>query len=139
MAFAQDIVVSFTGVNANGGYQRLDSVAIHNYSQSWDRTAIYPDTVMIASVTGIENHSIDNYMLSPNVPNPFDGHTEFELSVYEAGNVSVSVCDLAGRTRTFADTDSNTVRMDLSELAAGIYFVRVQTEAGTVTKRVVKR
>ena len=27
MAFAQDIVVSFTGVNANGGYQRLDSVA----------------------------------------------------------------------------------------------------------------
>lgn len=97
MAFAQDIVVSFTGVNANGGYQRLDSVAIHNYSQGWDRTAIYPDTVMIASVTGIENHSIDNYMLSPNVPNPFDGHTEFELSVYEAGNVSVSVCDLAGR------------------------------------------
>jgi len=97
MAFAQDIVVSFTGVNANGGYQRLDSVAIHNYSQGWDRTAIYPDTVMIARITGLENHSIDNYMLSPNVPNPFDGHTEFELSVYEAGNVSVSVCDLAGR------------------------------------------
>lgn len=97
MAFAQDIVVSFTGVNANGGYHRLDSVAIHNYSQSWDRTAIYPDTVMIARITGLENHSIDNYMLSPNVPNPFDGHTEFELSVYEAGNVSVSVCDLAGR------------------------------------------
>lgn len=97
MAFAQDIVVSFTGVNANGGYHRLDSVAIHNYSQSWDRTAIYPDTVMIARITGLENHSIDNYMLSSNVPNPFDGHTEFELSVYEAGNVSVSVCDLAGR------------------------------------------
>ena len=97
MAFAQDIVVSFTGVNANGGYHRLDSVAIHNYSQGWDRTAIYPDTVMIARITGLENHSIDNYMLSPNVPNPFDGHTEFELSVYEAGNVSVSVCDLAGR------------------------------------------
>lgn len=97
MAFAQDIVVSFTGVNANGGYQRLDSVAIHNYSQSWDRTSIYPDTVMIARITGLENHSLDNYMLSPNVPNPFDGHTEFELSVYEAGNVSVSVCDLAGR------------------------------------------
>ena len=60
MAFAQDIVVSFTGVNANGGYHRLDSVAIHNYSQSWDRTAIYPDTVMIARITGLENHSIDN-------------------------------------------------------------------------------
>ena len=97
IAFAQDVVVSFTGVNANGVYQRLDSVAIHNYSQGWDRTAIYPDTVMIARITGHENHSIDNYMLSPNVPNPFDGHTEFELSVYEAGNVSVSVCDLAGR------------------------------------------
>ncbi|MBQ3833035.1 MAG: hypothetical protein II815_07655, partial [Bacteroidales bacterium] len=97
VVYAQNINVSFTGITQNGEYQRLDSVAIHNYSQSWDRTAIYPDTVMIARITGLENHSIDNYMLSPNVPNPFDGHTEFELSVYEAGNVSVSVCDLAGR------------------------------------------
>ena len=105
VSFAQDIVISFTGVNANGGYQRLDSVAIHNYSQSWDRTAIYPDTTMIARITDIENHSIDNYMLSSNVPNPFDGKTEFELSVHEVGNVFVSVCDMAGRN--YASFDGN--------------------------------
>ena len=34
VAFSQDVVVSFVGVNANGGYQRLDSVVIHNYSFS---------------------------------------------------------------------------------------------------------
>lgn len=105
MAFAQDIVVSFTGVNANGGYQRLDSVVIHNYSQGWERTAVYPDTMMIARITDIENHSIDNYMLSSNVPNPFDGKTEFELSVHEVGNVLVSVCDMAGRN--YASFDGN--------------------------------
>ena len=103
--FAQDIVVSFTGVNANGGYQRLDSVVIHNYSQGWDRTAVYPDTMMIAQVYGIENHIADNNMLSSNVPNPFDGETEFDLTVYEAGNVFVSVCDLAGRN--YASYDGN--------------------------------
>lgn len=105
MAFAQDVVVSFTGVNANGGYQRLDSVAIHNYSQGWDRTAIYPDTIMVARITDIDNHSIDNYILSSNVPNPFDGKTEFELSVHEVGNVLVSVCDMAGRN--YASFDGN--------------------------------
>lgn len=105
MAFAQDIVVSFAGVNANGGYQRLDSVVIHNYSQGWERTAVYPDTMMIARITDIENHSIDNYMLSSNVPNPFDGKTEFELSVHEVGNVLVSVCDMAGRN--YASFDGN--------------------------------
>ena len=63
VSFAQDIVISFTGVNANGGYQRLDSVVIHNYSQGWERTAVYPDTTMIARITDIENHSIDNYYL----------------------------------------------------------------------------
>ena len=105
MAFAQDVVVSFAGVNANGGYQRLDSVVIHNYSQGWERTAVYPDTMMIARITDIENHSIDNYMLSSNVPNPFDGKTEFELSVHEVGNVLVSVCDMAGRN--YASFDGN--------------------------------
>ena len=105
VSFAQDIVISFTGVNANGGYQRLDSVVIHNYSQGWERTAVYPDTMMIARITDIENHSIDNYMLSSNVPNPFDGKTEFELSVHEVGNVLVSVCDMAGRN--YASFDGN--------------------------------
>ncbi|MBR4583788.1 MAG: fibrobacter succinogenes major paralogous domain-containing protein [Bacteroidales bacterium] len=105
VSFAQDIVISFTGVNANGGYQRLDSVVIHNYSQGWERTAVYPDTTMIARITDIENHSIDNYMLSSNVPNPFDGKTEFELSVHEVGNVLVSVCDMAGRN--YASFDGN--------------------------------
>ncbi len=105
VSFAQDIVISFTGVNANGGYQRLDSVVIHNYSQGWERTAVYPDTTMIARITDIENHSIDNYMLSSNVPNPFDGKTEFELSVHEVGNVFVSVCDMAGRN--YASFDGN--------------------------------
>lgn len=105
VVIAQDIVVSFIGVNANGGYQRLDSVVIHNYSQGWERTAVYPDTVMIARTTDIENSSISSNMLSSNVPNPFDGHTEFELSVYEAGNVSVSVCDMAGRI--YASYDGN--------------------------------
>ena len=105
VAFSQDVVVSFAGVNANGGYQRLDSVVIHNYSQGWERTAVYPDTMMIARITDIENHSIDNYMLSSNVPNPFDGKTEFELSVHEVGNVLVSVCDMAGRN--YASFDGN--------------------------------
>ena len=105
VVFAQDVVVSFTGVNANGGYQRLDSVVIHNYSQRWERTAVYPDTIMVARITDIENHSIDNYILSSNVPNPFDGKTEFELSVHEAGNVFVSVCDMAGRN--YASFDGN--------------------------------
>ncbi|MBO7651344.1 MAG: fibrobacter succinogenes major paralogous domain-containing protein, partial [Bacteroidales bacterium] len=84
---------------------RLDSVTIHNYSQGWDRTAVYPDTVMVARITGIENHSIGNNLLSSNVPNPFDGKTEFELSVHEVGNVLVSVCDMAGRN--YASFDGN--------------------------------
>ena len=70
-------------------------------------------------------------------PNPTSG--TLTVTSLQSPIIRIEVCDLAGRTMTFTDTDSHTVRMDLSELAAGIYFVRVQTEAGTVTKRVVKR
>ena len=139
VVYAQNINVSFTGITQNGEYQRLDSVAIHNYSQSWDRTAIYPDTVMIARITGLENHSIDNYMLSPNVPNPFDGHTEFELSVYEAGNVSVSVCDLAGRIYASYDGnfDSGVHRFDVVLSEPKVYVLSAVANGRTSSIKMV--
>ncbi len=134
IAFAQDVVVSFTGVNANGGYQRLDSVAIHNYSQGWDRTAIYPDTVMVAILNGISGSVADAEMLSC-APNPFNGETDFVVNFPQAGAVSIKVFDVSGRM--FAECNGNAMEganmFGVSLLQPDVYFLSVTANGTTST------
>ncbi|MBO7134399.1 MAG: T9SS type A sorting domain-containing protein [Bacteroidales bacterium] len=134
MVFAQDIVVSFIGVNANGGYQRLDSVAIHNYSQGWDRTAVYPDTVMVAILNGIGNVAGDAEMLSC-APNPFDGETDFVVNLPQDGAVSIRVFDVSGRMfaeyNGIAMTGANVFGVSL--LQPDVYFLSVTSNCITST------
>ncbi|MBO4874975.1 MAG: T9SS type A sorting domain-containing protein [Bacteroidales bacterium] len=134
IVFAQDVVVSFTGVNANGGYQRLDSVAIHNYSQGWDRTAIYPDTIMVAILNGISGPVADAEMHSC-APNPFDGETDFVVNLPKAGAVSIKVFDVSGRM--FAEYNGNAMEganmFGVSLLQPDVYFLSVTANGTTST------
>ena len=68
---AQNTMVRFIGQSQNGVYMRLDSVAIRDYSQQWEQTIFYPDTVMIAILNSIENEEYANFSVSQNSPNPF--------------------------------------------------------------------
>ncbi|MBO7481250.1 MAG: T9SS type A sorting domain-containing protein, partial [Bacteroidales bacterium] len=138
IVFAQDIVISFTGVNANGGYQRLDSVAIHNYSQGWDKTAIYPDTVMVAILNGIGNVVGDAEMLSC-APNPFDDETDFVVNLHKAGAVSIKVFDVSGRM--FAEYNGNAMAganmFGISLLQPNVYFLSVVANGTTSTIKLI--
>jgi len=82
--------------------------------------------------------------LRPNYPNPFASATTFEYAIAEAGHVSLTVYDLMGRrVATLVDgtqaADTYRVSFDASELASGVYVVRlmvgdtVQSRKLTVT------
>lgn len=86
------IRTEFTGRGINtyyGGdqrYQRLDSIWVVNNSKNWERTIVYPDSVLIAIYHDIDNLNVNPIVadaISQNVPNPFDGETEVELYVAE--------------------------------------------------------
>ena len=130
---AQNLTVSFTGITQNGEYQRLDSVAIHNYSQGWDRTAMYPDTVMVAILNGISGSVVDADMLTC-APNPFDGETDFMVNLPQDGAVSIKVFDISGRL--FAEYHANAVAganmFGISLLHPNVYFLSV-TANGTAS------
>ena len=53
----------------------------------------------------------------------------------------IQVCDVYGKTvvETFHETSLPETRIDISGLSAGMYFVRVTTEEGVITKAFVKR
>lgn len=81
--FAQSIVVSFTGKNINNNYVQIDSVVVIDLTNSWSVKLTYPDTTLDLSTVGINNYENqqNEFALSQNIPNPFNGVTDFSLSI----------------------------------------------------------
>ena len=84
------------------------------------------------SPSSIKNSLLDRITL---YPNPTTG--ELTITNYELEINSVEVFDVYGRKLKAESRRQNVV--DISDLAAGIYFVKISTEAGDVVKKVVKQ
>ncbi len=79
-------------------------------------------------------------------PNPFRGETTFRYALAKTQEVRLTVTDMNGRAvahvQTLAQEGMNTMvwkgQSDSgASLPAGVYFVRLQTEAGSVVRKVV--
>lgn len=75
-------------------------------------------------------------------PNPFTSRTTLSITSNRAEQASVEVVDVHGRTveRTQQQlrAGSNDLWLDGSDWAPGVYWVRVQTQTGTLTRSVVR-
>jgi hypothetical protein len=74
------------------------------------------------------------------MPNPTDGHVRVLLTNAGEYPASVSVENILGnKVYEIASPNSYEIDFNLSELAKGVYIVRVDSKAGgTVTKRIIK-
>ena len=70
-------------------------------------------------------------------PNPTSGKLRIENAKLRIENVEVY--DVYGKLITTIKVDGNMAELDLSDNAPGIYFTRIMTEKGMVTKCIVKQ
>ena len=92
-------------------------------------------TAINATTTvGIENHLLNSISL---YPNPANDVVNVQCTMYNVQ--SVEVIDVYGKVINTLTVTDNPTQINVSNLAAGMYFVRVTTEEGTVTKSFVKR
>ncbi len=74
-------------------------------------------------------------------PNPLaGGQAVVRYSLPRPGTVSLSVCDIAGRVvlvRTLAASRTGNCRLDLRELRAGTYIVRLSSDGQRMTHKIV--
>ena len=85
--------------------------------------------------------------LSQNYPNPFNPSTTIEFSVAVPGHVSLMVYDITGRVvanlvdgeveRGYHSILWNGLDQTESQVSAGIYIYALQTETGSITKKMV--
>ena len=90
------------------------------------------DTITITTV-GIEDYELNNVVV---YPNPTNGKVQVQCTDNIEG---VEVYDAYGKMLHTAIVNSNVADLDMSGYAAGTYFVRVMTDRGVVTKRVMKQ
>ena len=92
-------------------------------------------TAQTTGCDGIENYLINRIALYPNPAKEY-----VDIRVDENINVtSMEVYDVYGKLINTVNVVENPTRINVSALANGMYFVRVTTEEGTVTKSFVKK
>lgn len=134
--WAQTITLTFMGIDADSNRVQLDSVAVIDVSRGLSEILRGPDSVLTMQIsTGIADQSKENvFFLMQNNPNPFNGTTDVNLAVADAGVVTLEITDVNGRiveTQNFASlqTGNNQFRITLS--AAGAFVLTARQSGKT--------
>ena len=83
---------------------------------------------------GIDDHLMNSISL---YPNPANEVINVQCTMYNVQ--SIEVIDVYGKVINTLTVTDNPTQINVANLAAGMYFVRVTTEEGVVTKSFVKR
>ena len=107
---------------------------------------------IIGENTNVESINLTELNTIEIYPNPTTGELrirqqrsalanyETTFSVSQLGIEEVEIYDIMGKKHPTVNYQLSTVNsIDISQLPAGIYFVRITTEKGVVTKKVVKK
>lgn len=124
-----EVWLNFTALE---GKNLFYGARLHNY-------ASVTGTIEVVT-TGIEGDEFFAAGLYPITPNPVSGAAGITFSIPESGHVNVSILDIAGRViSTVQDgqlsAGAGVLSYDTAELTPGVYFVVMQTENVTFTRR----
>ncbi|MCF6213610.1 MAG: T9SS type A sorting domain-containing protein [Flavobacteriaceae bacterium] len=126
-AFDVGVVTFYAAVVAGndppgGGTTTVDTqVAFTNY--------------VVGGVLAVNNNQLLNFSM---YPNPSDGQVTLQLPS-DANKAQVSVFDYLGKSLIQKQISTSNNTIDVSNLSAGIYFVRIQTGSKVGTKKLVVR
>ena len=100
------------------------------------------DLVVANSVDQIEVLSPESFTLGEAFPNPFNPSTSFNLSVPEAGNVSVLVYNVMGQVVAiladgYFDANNYSFTWDASSVPSGVYLVTASSVNNISTQKVM--
>lgn len=87
---------------------------------------------------GINDSTIDEFTL---YPNPTNGVFSLEVSsdlFLSTGQCNLKITDLTGKTIINYQLSNNHSEIDISNQPAGIYFMIIQTDKGSIVKKIIK-
>ncbi|MCL2131889.1 MAG: Ig-like domain-containing protein, partial [Lentimicrobiaceae bacterium] len=154
------LYVNFVPTNASDrsvSWQSLDNaVAAVNNNGTVTAAAVGTTSVVVTTADGnfsdtcqviVQGVGISNYGLGIMnylvYPNPTTGKFSVLSSQLSEMSSEIEVFDVVGRKllshTPLTSHSSPLIEIDISHLANGLYFLKIQTDSGTVTKKVVKQ
>ncbi len=127
-----DVVVYLLDRHENLKYNLTDSDYIFKSEQGAYNNRfvlLFKSTVLGNTETELQNISL--------VPNPTTGIVSIISPKININ--SVEVYDIRGRKLMLQDYKKDQYQLDISALQAAIYFVKINTQQGTLTKRIIKQ
>jgi uncharacterized protein (TIGR02145 family) len=124
---AQHYYITFTG---SGAASTVDSVKVENLSQCTGVSLSGSDTLLLFWEVGIDEHPYAGNDPIVVFPNPSPGYFSAVFETTGAGNVSVSLFDLAGNEVLLkeANMPAGHHTILVSGIPAGTWFLRVRSE-----------
>lgn len=126
-------------ITVNGG---IAGLGIHNYSVTitTPEGCIATDNinVMVNPCTSIDNENSD--MGVEVYPNPTNGIVNLSIAGNNSNSLEINIFDIAGKvviSKTHEPSTEN-VKIDMSELTDGIYFVKIYNGSEIIVKKIVK-
>ena len=122
------------------GVTSLNIAVAFGYDDTNVGNAVYIDDLSLTAAGGVAREDGAEAALSLQAaPNPAVGSARISFETPTAGRVSLQVFDATGRlVRTLVDAERpagpQTVAVDASDLANGMYLYRLVTDAGVSTK-----
>lgn len=133
------VKVTFTGGTATGQYCPFTVVTATNVTRNWTEYLIYPDTVLVMTPTGVDEHQGQGFRLGTAYPNPFNGETRVPLELSEAGEVLLQAIRSDGSvvaTRNMRlEAGTHHVAVRLAD--PGLAFLTITTSQGRSLAKLV--
>ncbi len=144
IASAQSAIVPIGGdAQSNGGSVSftvgqiaMQTVSNSNGSVSVAEGVQQPYEIMIVGVDDYPQISL-RAVVYPN-PTSTIVNVQFIMNNVQIEDAGMQVLDMYGKLVKVIPITGETTSINVSDLADGVYFVRLRTDAGTVTKRFVK-
>ena len=113
-----------------------DPVGRSPYDKSDPPVITDPLPIAITEGTGV-NEMLKETALSV-FPNPSYGYLNIELASYNGATVDMMMYDLRGKEVMTRQLKSAQTTLDLVDLGAGVYVIRLEAEGETITRKFVK-
>ena len=96
-------------------------------------------TLTIDGLQGLNEALTNSFKM---YPNPTEGEFELMFNLNETKDLNIEIINIIGDivyAKRFTEVKDQTVKFDLSDMSAGVYFVTIQSENEKVSKKIVLR
>lgn len=136
ISWAIDTITPYKQGGSTDKMQKLHYFNANDFVSVWEDGRIYQSNFN-SIVTSINEHTfLETTSLINAYPNPFVN----KVNISSEDNIlHASVYDVSGKLMLDTIENSKNIELNLQQLKAGIYFIRVQTENQLETIRVIKQ